>query len=380
MYKVIAVSNSRDRRQFIDLQHRLYDRHPAAIPLPEFEVRRLLDARRNPALRRRTFRLLIVQRDGEAVGRCCVVFPPDGGERIALFGFFECIEDADAANILLTHVDRICRDAGMRGVHGPFSPTTANVSGVQLDGFERQTVLYEACSLPWYVSLLESNGYVIERRGRTWRNAQFPRNLAELAHRLPERPTRFRLREFGLRDLKEGIGDCAAIFDVAFSGNWGHEPMPLDEYFFTAEFLLPAWRPGCFVLVYDGPHPVGALLCFPDINSAFRGTGRNPRLLTLWRARQLAHRSRSLVTFATGLHPDYQNSSAAFLLSRHMITLGRGYEQMHTTWITEGNTALERMAARFGLSPWKTFAVYRKDYRLSSHTENVYPNTERRHP
>ncbi|MBN1448276.1 MAG: hypothetical protein JXA28_10135 [Bacteroidetes bacterium] len=380
MYEVMTVTGDRELRHFIAVQHLLYDHRPAAIPLPDFEVRRLLDANRNPALQKRTSHLLVVLRHGKAVGRCSVVLPRNGDERIALLGFFECTDDARAADLLLRYAEGICRRAGASAVHGPFNPTTSGVTGVQLDAFDQPTVLHEACSHPWYASMFETAGYVVERRGRTWCNMQLRSDMEALAQRLPERPTRFRLREIGLRELQEGIGDLAAIFDAAFAESWGREPIQLDEYFFAARFLLPAWRPGCFTLVYDGPHPVGALLCFPDINPAFRYTTHVPRLLTLWRARQLSRRSRSLVTFAMGLHPDYQNSAAGLLLSRHAAALGQRYDRMYSTWITEGNTASERMATRFGLSPWKTFAVYRKDFRPSSHTENVQPNTERRHP
>jgi hypothetical protein len=137
--------------------------------------------------------------------------------------------------------------------------------------------------------------------------------------------------------------------------------MTLDEYFYVAQYLIPAWRPESLTIVYDGSKAVGALLNVPDINPVFRDTRRKPRAFTMGTARKYARHSRTLITFAMGMLPEYQNSAAGLLLARAMVSIAQNYEQIYSTWITEGNTGSERMAARFGLEPWRTFAVYRKE-------------------
>ena len=369
MYDVVTIAGSSGMRQFLSLPRRVYGSASPARPLPSFEVRRLLDERHNPALHGRTMFLLMARRNGEPVARCSLVLPPhsghghpDGsGERVALFGFFEAVDDEHAVRLLFEHVEDLCRRNGVRALHGPFSPTTSGVTGIQLDGFGEANVLYEACSPRHYRPLLEACGCGIERRGRTWRSTTLREDMRRLLAELPERPSRYRIRSVGLTELRRGIGDLASVFDAAFRESWGREAMRIEEYSYVARFLLPAWRPESFQIVYEGDEPVGALLCFPDINPAFLRSPRTPRLLALLRARWLAHRSRSLVTFAMGLHPDYQRSAAGLLLARQTARIAGRYDRMYSTWITEGNAGSERMAARFGLLPWKSFAVFRKD-------------------
>ncbi len=139
--------------------------------------------------------------------------------------------------------------------------------------------------------------------------------------------------------------------------------MHTDEYFYVARFLLPAWRPESFTLVYDEGTAVGAAVCFPDVNPAFRGRRSYGHTVDALRAQRYARRSRTLLTFAIGVHPDYQNSAAGLALARHFAGIARHYDTMYSSWITEGNTGSERMALRFGLAPWKTFGVYRKSFR-----------------
>lgn len=370
MYDVVTIAGKRDMRKFLDLPRSVYGTGSPARPLPVFEVRRLLDRDHNPALKGRTVFLLLVRRDREAVARCSLVLPRNGApteerrdhERVALFGFFECQDDERAARLLFEHAEDLCLRNGVTALHGPFSPTTSGVTGIQLDGFSEANVLYEACAPPWYRRLLDGCGYAVERLGRTWRSTTLREDMRDLLSRLPERPTRYRIRSVGLDELRNGISDLASVFDAAFRESWGREPMSLEEYFYVARFLLPAWRPESFQIVYDGAEPVGALLAVPDVNPVFLRSPRLPRVLALWRARRLAMRSRALITFAMGLHPDYQHSAAGLLLARHTAGIAMRYDRMYSTWITEGNTGSERMASRFGLLPWKTFAVYRKDF------------------
>jgi|GEM_PF-2711172 len=361
MYEITLVKSRKEWRQFLDVQRRIQKAHSHAMPLPEFEVQRLLDTDANPALRGRQLFLLVVRRGDTPVGRCSLLLPRNREKRTAILGFFACIDDARAAQLLFNEAEFLATTAGTTCIHGPFSPTTSGVTGVQLDRFDDPNVLSEACSPPWYAAQFKAAGFEIERYGRTWLNPSLQGTLESLAARLPDRTGRFRIRTVGMRNLAAGISDLAAIFESAFSANWGRDSMSVDDYLFTARFLLPAWQPGSFALVYDDTRPAGALISFPDINPAFRGIRSRVRPLALWNARRRARRSRSLVTFAMGLHPDYQNTAAGLMLARHMTEYGRRFDRMYSSWITEGNAASERIATRFGLRPWRRFAVYRKD-------------------
>lgn len=360
MPSIITVERESDLRRFTDLQYRLYSHRSPAQPIPGFEVRRLLDVRRNPALRSRTLYLLMALHEGKAVARCTLLPPCEPGG-IALFGFFECVNDASTVAALLGRAEALCLEHGASALHGPFSPTRSGITGVQLNHFGEKNLLNEACSPPYYARLLEGAGYHIERRGNTWRNLSLLSSVHALATSLPDRNARYHIRQVGLRDLATGINDLAEVFEAAFRQGWGREPLSSDEYFYSAEFLLPAFRPDSFSLVCDESRPVGALLCFPDISPALRCFGRWGRLPTTVAAALCARLSRTLIAFAIGIHPAHQNSAAALILSKHFAHTAGRYREMYSTWITEGNTASERMARRFGLAPWKSFAVYRKD-------------------
>jgi hypothetical protein len=364
MYDIVTATDRRGWRQFLELPRKLYTPRSRAIPLPEFETRRLLDRERNPALHGRSMHLLVVRQEGEAVGRCSVVLPARAGDP-ALFGFFECLDDQAAADMLLRHAGDLCRQHGVEMLHGPFSPTTSGVTGVQLDRYDVPNILNEACSLPYYARLLEHAGFTVERRGRSWRSTTLHGDMESLANRLPDRSSRFRVELIGPARLRAGIHDLAAVFDMAFRDSWARETMTLDEYFYVARYLLPAWRPDTFAIVYDGTTPVGAVLCLPDINPFVRGAGCGIGALRPLGLRWHARRSRTLIAFAIGILPEYRNSAAAVLLARHIARIARHHDVMQSTWITEGNHASERMAERFGLTPFKNFAVYVKHINVS---------------
>lgn len=361
MYKVITVTENPEWRQFVAVQRRIYRRQPTAIPLPEFELRRMLDRRGNPVLQRRTLYLLLVLRDGDPVARCSLLLPRADGETSALFGFFECVRDQHAADALLARAEELCAARGVRVLHGPFSPDTAGLTGVQLDRFDDANVLGEPCALPYYARLLEEAGYAIEQEGRTWRSDSLREDAAALAAALPARRSRYRLQSIAYGELRDGIRDLAAVFDDAFRENWSRDAMSREEYFYNAQYLLPAWIDRGMGIVYDDVRPVGAIVFMADINPVFRCAYRMPRAITLLRARRHARKTRRIVAFAMGMLPRYQNSAAGLQLVRHFTDIAQRYDCMQTTWITKGNLGSERICARFGLQPWRNFGVYRKN-------------------
>jgi hypothetical protein len=59
----------------------------------------------------------------------------DGGAR-ALFGFFECVHDGEAAGRLVEAMLAECRAAGVAVVEGPFNPNHYSPLGLQANRFD----------------------------------------------------------------------------------------------------------------------------------------------------------------------------------------------------------------------------------------------------
>lgn len=362
MYTVNIVASKRQWKEFLDVPALVYRGQRHAVRQPVYEVRRLLDRESNPSLHGRRLILLTVQRGAQVIGRCSVLLPGEGQHGEALFGFFESVNDREAAYRLFATASDLCAQHGVRALHGPFNPDTSGLTGVHLDNCSQSNVLGEPCSLPYYPGLLEHAGFAIEQRGRTWRSLTLREDVAALRASLPKRETGYALRSYSLAELRKGLGDLAVVFNEAFRNNWSRDDLTTDQYAFTAASYIPAVLDRSLTLAYRGDVPIGAMVFLADCNPALKLSYRLPHPLTTYWQRQYAKYSRTLVGFAIGLLPRYQNSGAVLELLRHFTSIARNYDAMYTTWITQGNQGSERICARLGLQPWRSMGVFRKEW------------------
>ena len=119
---------------------------------------RLLDPKQNPTLRH-TEALPLLARDayGRVVGRLLVHVNHRHnvrhGERVAFFGFFECIDDADVARALLDAAAAFGRRYGCARLRGPFGLTMMQELGSLCDGFDLPPAFDETYTAPYYSAL-----------------------------------------------------------------------------------------------------------------------------------------------------------------------------------------------------------------------------------
>jgi len=113
-----------------------------------------------------------------------------------------------------------------------------------------------------------------------------------------------------------------AIFVEAFSGGWGHRPIPVDEWI-ALEVETPSYDPSLWLLATDGSEAVGAL---SGVVWGDRGWVGELGVRPPWRGRGIASAllRRAFATFASRglarvmLNVDSENSSGAVRLYERM--------------------------------------------------------------
>ena len=102
---------------------------------------------------------LVYDAQQTVAGRCILTVYPD--RPCAYIGFFECIDDADAARCLFAAAEEQARKRGCTSVTGPVDASFWIRYRLKTNCFDRQPYTGEPYNLPFYADFFSENGYSV---------------------------------------------------------------------------------------------------------------------------------------------------------------------------------------------------------------------------
>jgi len=314
---------------------------------------------------------LLARRDGRVVGTMAVAILPRFDafhhDRFAFFGFFACENEPAIAHPLFDAAVQWARARGARILRGPGEYTTAthDRQGLLIDGFEHPSYIEHTWNEPYLEALVSSYGF---RKAMDYHAYEvdftrpLPPKLARIAATVAARRD-LRTRPLDPRNLARDIHLIVALYNRAWSQNWGHLPIEgweADNLVHTLQLILD---PGLVRFAYRGEEPVAVLGAFPDPNRllALRGNRLADhdaiRLLRLLLGRRKIRRMR---TMFFGVVPGHRGAGADALLYSevHAYALARGYTHSDMSLMLEVNTLMIRVIEAMGGERRKTWRIY----------------------
>ena len=102
---IIEVTNNKQRKQFIDFPHDLYQDDANYVPELYIGQKELLSPKKNPFFKHSKLSLFLAKKENQIVGRIAAIRNNNhneyNNEKTAFFGCFDVIEDYDIAKALL---------------------------------------------------------------------------------------------------------------------------------------------------------------------------------------------------------------------------------------------------------------------------------------
>jgi GNAT superfamily N-acetyltransferase len=354
-----------DFEAFFQVPFEIYRNTPYVSPLKS-DLRRFLSTDKNPLFSASDdIAIFTAHQGGRAVGRITAHVHRASNERhqenTALFGYFDCADDAEAAQALLRSAESWARTRGFTQLRGNFNLTAMQMVGVVTDGFENTVASDCMWSPPHLAGHLEANGYeryfpmtthqldLIEWRARAGNPVPVPPGL------VPAPVAR--------RTLSDRIHDARAILNTSFDSNPMFVPVSREEYDFQAKDLKWIVDTRLSVILHDETGaPAAALLCIPDLAPLLQATRSRLGLATPWHF--LRHRltNRRAVIIYYGTHPNWHGKGAAPYMvdATARAALAAGYTQISGTWIADVNGASLRQMERVGGKTAQRLHLFRK--------------------
>lgn len=293
------------------------------------------------------------------------------------FGQFELLDDTEAGHALLRAAEDWVRAKGTDTLMGPATFSTNSEIGLLIEGFEFPPMVLMPHGQPYYRAIVESYGgfetsmdlWAYHFDGEKWggRNAdQIPEKLTRVARKIQQRRN-FTVRRPDMSRFQEEAAHVKAIYNQAWSKNWGFVPLSEAELDRMAAELAPIVDPNVAVFVEVDGEPVGFGLPLPNVYEALQKVNSKPgqphwwqilKLLWHWKVRGLS----SIRAWGMGVLEEYRRTGVDALIYYEMITSGlsRGYTNIEMGWVLANNDDMNRIVEMMGVEVYKTYRVYEK--------------------
>ncbi len=272
--KIIEVTDRKTRHHFLKLPKILYKNDPYWVCPPDNEIEGVFDPMKNRFfVQGAATRWILSGDNNKPIGRIAAFFyhdyavshkQPTGG-----IGFFECINDQGAANLLFDTAKTWLNSKGMQAMDGPinFGENDSNW-GLLVNGFINPGYGMPY-NFPYYKELFDNYGFQTFFEQYSYHidiTVPFPERFWKIADWVMRKPG-FRFEHFKFNEVDRFINDMVTIYNAAWS-EMKDNFTPLEPEVIRKSFLKakPIIDEEFIWFVYHNDEPVGIYIILPDIN------------------------------------------------------------------------------------------------------------------
>lgn len=371
--EIIPVNTAAEARQFVKMPVQLYRDDPNYIRPLNKDVEDVFDPKKNKAFRHGKVQRWLLKKNGSFIGRIAAFtnsrYKNKGDDvPVGCMGFFECINDQQAANLLLDTAKNWLMEAGMEAMDGPVNfGERDRWWGLVTEGFTEPLYCMNY-NPPYYQQLLEQYGFQpfyhqiclsIDPKApfqeRIWKRH------AEVAKHPGVRAERIRKNK-----LDEYAKDFATVYNAAWAGHGGMKQLSVAQVKTMFRRMKPVMDENILWITYEHEEPVGIFLNLPDLNQWFKYLngkfGLLQKLKFLWLKK--FRKNDRFVGLVFGVVPKWQGRGMdAYIIGESGTVIQSDavpYTRMEMQWIGDFNPKMINVAMGIGdAHPSRKLTTYR---------------------
>ncbi|MEI6138196.1 MAG: GNAT family N-acetyltransferase [Mariniphaga sp.] len=347
--QVIEVKERSAVKAFHRLPHDIYKGDPNYVPQLELLEDIAFDPTKNAFYKNGDGTRWILKNDeGKVIGRIGAFFngnkaydfkQPTGG-----CGYFECIDNQDAANILFDTAKVWLAERGMEAMDGPvnFGENLVNW-GLLVVGFMQQGYGMPY-NKPYYLQLFENYGFKVYFEQYSYHlnhKEPFPERFWKIAEWVAKKPN-LRFEPVRFNNIEKYIGDFVKIYEKAWARHDNHKPVDLDDIRGMMKIAKVIAEEDFIWFGYHDDEPVLLFGMIPDWNQILKKLNGKLNwwniLKFLWYKRMhVMTRSRILIM---GVVPKYQGTgleSAVFWHLDKVMQRKLWINEVELSWVGDFN-------------------------------------------
>ncbi|MEN6557774.1 MAG: GNAT family N-acetyltransferase, partial [Thermoguttaceae bacterium] len=365
---VKPVVTRRQRKAFLEFPWTLYRDDPNWIPPIRADQKGMVGFSHHPFYERNQVQTFLAYRGGEVCGRIAAILNVGHieryNDRCGFFGFFECRDDQEAADVLFDACRAWFALQGIDRLRGPTNPSLNYALGLLIDGFDSPPTFMMTYNPPYYERLLENYGFrKVQDLYAFWGHISMLPKSDERLKPLCEKIIRrynARVRPLDKSRFREDVKMFLSLYNRSLTNTWGFVPMSEAEMEHLAKGLQHRIVPELAIAVEVDGRVVGATFGLPDFNPRIRNI--NGRLfpfgfIHLLRKKQAIKRIRII---STNVLPEYQLQGLGLVLMNGLVpkVLEWGIEEAEFSWVLESNSFSRGALEKGGAKITKTYRLY----------------------
>lgn len=359
--QIIQVTNRKLVDEFHRVPERIYKKDPNWIPPLRIMIENTFNPNKNKRYLTGNAVRWVLQKNGKYVGRIAAFYDEkySGGyeQTTGCCGFFECIDDQEAANLLFNTAREWLQENGMEAMDGPVNfEENFFYWGLLTDGFQPQTFGMQY-NHEYYLKLFKNFGFKTYYRQYSYSlditNPDLPDRFWRIASWVAQKPG-YSFEHFKFKDQDRYIRDFIEIHQKAWGSHGNYKPLDFKlvkgllknaKIILDEEFMWYAYHNG---------KPIAFFMQILDLNQVIQKlkTGK----LNLWSAlrmlylikRKTIKRCRVIVL---GVIPGYQGKGIESGIFHHLkkVMLKKDwYNDMEMSWVGDFNPKMNALFKSFG--------------------------------
>lgn len=372
--KLLEVKDKGTVREFLQLPVRLYKNEKNWIRPLNQDIEAVFDPKKNKYFRHgECTRWILQNKQGETIGRIAAFInrktaakeeQPTGG-----LGFFECINDQQAADALFNKGKEWLQERGMEAMDGPINfGDRDRWWGVLAQGYDREPNYCMPYNFPYYIDLFEAYGFKEYFKQFTYGRMVHEGGLSELvrakAERLMREP-RYSFRHMEKNKLEKHAEEFRTIYNKAWVKHKGVGEMPKAQAQSIMKQLKPILDERILWFGYYDNEPVAFFINLPEMNQVFKHLNGN---LNWWgKLKFLYYKNfkslEKMFGVVFGIVPEHQAKGveAALVLSiaEYVWSKKLNYKFFEMNWIGDFNPKMMKVATDVGGEVYKIHHTYR---------------------
>ncbi len=373
-FKLKKVSDKKDVKEFLDFPARLYKNDKNWVRPLDKDVEAIFDPEKNKFFNTGdAIRWLLKDGSGKTVGRIAAFYEENTAKNLEQptggVGFFECIDNRDAANILFDAGKQWLEDKGMEAMDGPINfGTRENFWGCLVDGFY-EPVYKMNYNYPYYSKLFENYGFKNYFNQYTYHMPMDPSLLSprviEKAERMKSDPN-FKVLNYSRKNPDKFIDDFLVVFNSTWSKFKGVKPLTRRHVEVLFKAMNPIIDPRLMIFEYYNDKPIAFFIMIPDLNQVIKPFNGKLNLINkavLFSKVRIFKTVTRALGLIFGVIPEFQGKGLAAGMIAHfaneVTTPGFNYTDLEMNWIGDFNPKMMKLMEDIGAKIRKTHVTYR---------------------
>jgi len=368
--RVYPVTSKKQLMQFIKLPWKIYKNDPNWVPHLLMDRKKILSKVKNPFFAHAQAEYYLAELNGEIMGRIAAIkndlhnqYQKDNA---GFFGFFECINNQDAANALFDQAGRWLKDKGFSIMRGPASPSSNDEWGMLIKGFDDPPRLLMSYNPEYYNTLCQNYGFKKAKDLYAYKLENKKVLSSEKLIRgqdLVRKRSGLTLKEIDMKNFDSELEKVKYVYNKAWAPNWGFVPLTEKEIDAMAKDLKQLAEPKLVLFGEIKGELVGFALVLPDYNQIF--INMNGRLFPFGFIKML--RDKKKITWSRiitlGIIPEYQKKGLDTVFYYEIVKRAAevGIFLGEASWILEDNEMMLRGAELMNGERYKEYRIYDKE-------------------